>query len=99
MDQYGIYFDEISKFDAMWKFTRRTFVPILIAQGTIAGDIVTPQRSLDRSDALHTPDLPVSSTTPRGHESPLRTSAPIDESTWPVGVPYQHVLALHPRER
>ena len=43
VDQYGIYFDEISKFDAMWKFTRRTFVPVLIAQGTIAGDIVTPR--------------------------------------------------------
>src|SRR4051812_16313511 len=43
VDQYGIYFDEIAKFDAMWKFTHRTFVPILIAQGTIAGDIVTPR--------------------------------------------------------
>jgi hypothetical protein len=41
VDQYGVYFDEISKVDATWKFTRRTFVPILIAQGTIAGDIVT----------------------------------------------------------
>jgi ketosteroid isomerase-like protein len=41
VDQYGVYFDAISKFDEMWKFTRRTFVPILIAQGTIAGDIVT----------------------------------------------------------
>ena len=43
VDQYGIYFDEVSKFDAMWKFTRRTFVPVLIALGTIAGDIVTPR--------------------------------------------------------
>ena len=41
VDQYGVYFDEISKFAELWKFTRRTFVPILIAQGTIAGDIVT----------------------------------------------------------
>src|SRR3954466_13907110 len=38
VDQYGVYFDEISKFADLWKFTRRTFVPILIAQGTIAGD-------------------------------------------------------------
>jgi ketosteroid isomerase-like protein len=43
VDQYGVYFDGISKFDGMWKFTRRSFVPILIAQGTIAGDIVTPR--------------------------------------------------------
>jgi hypothetical protein len=41
VDQYGIYFDDISKFDGMWKFTHRTFVPILIAQGTVVGDIVT----------------------------------------------------------
>ena len=41
VDQYGIYFDAISKVDGGWKFTRRTFVPILIAQGTIAGDIVS----------------------------------------------------------
>ncbi len=41
VDQYGIYFDELAKFEGAWKFTRRTFVPVLIAQGTIAGDIVT----------------------------------------------------------
>ena len=41
VDQYGIYFDDISKLDGAWKFTRRTVVPGLIAQGTIQGDIVT----------------------------------------------------------
>jgi hypothetical protein len=48
VDQYGIYFDEISKLDGAWKFTRRTFVPVLIAQGTIQGDIVT-NRPISRS--------------------------------------------------
>jgi len=48
VDQYGVYFDEISKFDGMWKFTRRTFVPILIAQGTVVGDVVTT-RPITRS--------------------------------------------------
>src|SRR4051794_37942384 len=41
VDEYGIYFDELSKFEASWKFTRRTSSPVLIAQGTMAGDIVT----------------------------------------------------------
>jgi hypothetical protein len=31
IDQYGIYFDELAKFDNTWKFARRVFVPILIA--------------------------------------------------------------------
>ena len=41
VDQYGIYFDEISKLHGAWRFTRRTFVPVLIGQGTIQGDIAT----------------------------------------------------------
>jgi hypothetical protein len=41
VDQYGIYFDEVSKIDDIWRFTRRTFVPVLIAPHTIQGDIVT----------------------------------------------------------
>jgi SnoaL-like domain len=40
-DQYGIYFDEVTKFDGAWKFTRRVFVPILIASGAVVGDITT----------------------------------------------------------
>jgi ketosteroid isomerase-like protein len=41
VDQYGMYFDDLSKFGDAWKFTRRLFMPILIAQGAVAGDIVT----------------------------------------------------------
>ena len=41
VDQYGIYFDEISKIDGAWKFTRRVFVPILVASGTVVGDITS----------------------------------------------------------
>ena len=40
-DQYGIYFDEVNKIDGAWKFTRRVFVPILIASGAVVGDITT----------------------------------------------------------
>jgi hypothetical protein len=41
VDQYGIYFDEVNKIDGAWKFTRRVFVPILIASGAVVGDITT----------------------------------------------------------
>ena len=41
VDQYGIYFDEVSKIDGAWKFTRRVFVPVLIASGAVVGDITT----------------------------------------------------------
>ncbi len=41
VDQYGIYFDEFKKIDGAWKFTRRVFVPILIASGPVVGDITT----------------------------------------------------------
>ena len=41
VDQYGIYFDEVSKIDGVWKFTRRVFVPVLIAPGAVVGDITT----------------------------------------------------------
>jgi hypothetical protein len=40
-DQYGIYFDEVKKIAGAWKFTRRVFVPILIASGAVVGDITT----------------------------------------------------------
>jgi len=41
VDQYGIYFDEVSKIDGAWRFTRRVFVPVLIASGAVVGDITT----------------------------------------------------------
>ena len=41
IDQYGIYFDEVNKFDSAWKFVRRVFVPILIASGAVAGEMTT----------------------------------------------------------
>jgi hypothetical protein len=41
VDQYAIYFDEVNKIDGAWKFTRRAFVPVLIATGAVVGDITT----------------------------------------------------------
>jgi uncharacterized protein (TIGR02246 family) len=39
VDQYGIYFDEITKIENTWKFSKRVFVPILIVTGAVGGDI------------------------------------------------------------
>jgi ketosteroid isomerase-like protein len=41
VDQYGVYFDEVTKIDGEWKFARRVFVPILIASGAVVGDITS----------------------------------------------------------
>ena len=41
VDQYGIYFDDLSKIGGAWKFTRRVFVPVLIASGVVTGDITS----------------------------------------------------------
>ena len=41
VDQYGIYYDEVAKVDAEWKFTHRLFAPFLIAPGRVAGDVVS----------------------------------------------------------
>jgi ketosteroid isomerase-like protein len=41
VDQYGIYFDKISRQDGDWKFTHRTFVPLLIEAGGQMGSVVT----------------------------------------------------------
>jgi hypothetical protein len=40
LDQYGIYFDDLVKVEDSWKFSKRVFVPVLIATGT-SGDVTT----------------------------------------------------------
>jgi hypothetical protein len=41
IDQYGIYHDDVSKADGEWKFTHRCFVPFLVANGGVVGDVVS----------------------------------------------------------
>jgi SnoaL-like domain len=41
VDRYGIYYDELAKFDSDWKFTRRTFVPFFAAIDRVVGDVST----------------------------------------------------------
>jgi SnoaL-like domain len=36
---FGIYYDDISRIDAEWKFTHRLFVPIYLEPGAVTGDI------------------------------------------------------------
>lgn len=46
IDMYGIYYDDIARIDGLWKFTRRRFVPVYMAQGGVAGDVVTSRSEL-----------------------------------------------------
>jgi len=39
VDRYGIYHDEIAKFDDGWKFTQRIFVPFFTSTGVVVGDV------------------------------------------------------------
>ena len=41
VDQYGIYHDEVAKFNGEWKFTHRLFAPFLIATGCVQGDVAS----------------------------------------------------------
>jgi hypothetical protein len=42
-DRYAIYFDEVARLDGAWSFTRRVFVPFLLAPGGVVGDAVSPR--------------------------------------------------------
>jgi hypothetical protein len=44
VDTYGIYYDDVTRIDGEWKFTRRQFVPFYLESGCVTGDVLT-QRS------------------------------------------------------
>lgn len=48
-EDYGIYYDEITRVDGEWKFSHRLFVPIYLGTGCVTGDVPTPR------DKLRTP--------------------------------------------
>jgi hypothetical protein len=43
---FGIYYDDIARIDASWKFTHRLVVPIYFESGAVTGEVVTPRASL-----------------------------------------------------
>ncbi len=43
---FGIYYDDISRIDEAWKFTHRLFVPIYLEPGAVTGDLPTARSSL-----------------------------------------------------
>jgi ketosteroid isomerase-like protein len=45
-EDYGIYYDEVTRLDGEWKFTHRVFVPVYIGQGCVTGDVTTPRDKL-----------------------------------------------------
>ena len=46
LEQYGIYFDDLTRIDGEWKFTHRLFVPFYVSSGGVTGDVPTPRSAL-----------------------------------------------------
>jgi hypothetical protein len=49
-EQYGVYFDDLARFDEGWKFTHRLFVPIYVGTGCVTGNVLTERSALRRPD-------------------------------------------------
>jgi hypothetical protein len=47
-EQYGVYYDDVTKLDGAWKFTHRLFVPLYITPDCVTGQVVAPRSSLLR---------------------------------------------------
>ena len=45
---YGIYYDDVAKFDGEWKFTHRLFVPVYVRTDCVSGEVLTPRFALSR---------------------------------------------------
>jgi ketosteroid isomerase-like protein len=43
---YGIYYDDVAKFNGEWKFTHRLFVPVYVRTGCVTGQVLTPRSAL-----------------------------------------------------
>jgi ketosteroid isomerase-like protein len=49
-DQYGIYFDDLARFDGGWRFIHRLFVPVYVVKGCVTGDLLSRRSALLRPD-------------------------------------------------
>jgi hypothetical protein len=50
LEQYGIYYDDLARFDGEWKFTRRVFVSVYVDAGRVTGDVLIRRSALVRPD-------------------------------------------------
>jgi hypothetical protein len=50
LEQYGIYFDDLTRIDGLWKFTHRLFVPIYVGRDCVTGDLLTQRSALLRPE-------------------------------------------------
>jgi hypothetical protein len=46
IEQYGIYCDQIERFDDQWLFVHRLFVPMYVDSGRVTGDVMAARPSL-----------------------------------------------------
>ena len=49
---YGIYYDDVARFDGEWKFTHRLFVPVYVRTGCVTGEVLTPRFALLRPTSV-----------------------------------------------
>jgi ketosteroid isomerase-like protein len=49
-EQYGIYFDDLARFEGGWRFIHRLFVPVYVGKGCVTGDLLSPRSALLRPD-------------------------------------------------
>jgi ketosteroid isomerase-like protein len=52
LEQYGIYHDDLAKFDEEWKFTHRLFVPVYVRTDSVTGQVLTPRFALSRPTSV-----------------------------------------------
>lgn len=45
-EDYGIYYDDIQRFESGWLFVHRLFVPLYVKAGIVTGDVMTPRLSI-----------------------------------------------------
>ena len=43
---YGIYYDDVERFDGEWRFAHRVFVPCYLETGAARGDVPVPRSAL-----------------------------------------------------
>jgi ketosteroid isomerase-like protein len=42
-EDYGIYYDEVRRYEGGWLFVHRLYVPLYVKAGAVTGDVMTPR--------------------------------------------------------
>jgi ketosteroid isomerase-like protein len=53
MEDYGVYYDDIERFDGQWLFVHRLFMPLYVRMGAVTGDVMTPRIKIPSQGTPH----------------------------------------------